>query len=162
MSDQITYCWDTSVFLAWIKSESSSNLGDIDLVATEIDAGRACLLVPVTAFAEILDAKNTPEQMAQFRAFLNRSNVYVADTALSIAEKAGQIRSRTICDTSAHKVRTADSLFIATAIVFRATVFHTLDTRLLPLNGSPLVDNLAIAIPAVWRGPRSLFGQFFS
>ena len=87
------YCWDTSVFLAWIKAERESPLDDIGAVADEIDGDRASLIVPVNLLTEYLEAKHTKKQRKQVELSLRRSNVQVVDTTLPIAQKASTIRS---------------------------------------------------------------------
>ncbi|MGD0898734.1 MAG: hypothetical protein ABR915_12930, partial [Thermoguttaceae bacterium] len=57
------YCWDTSVFLAWMKAEEGAPLDDIELVAREIDGGNADLIVPVTIYTEILDTKCSKKEI---------------------------------------------------------------------------------------------------
>src|SRR5262245_51358576 len=86
------YCWDTSVFLAWLNEEAGAPLIDIDHVAQEIDKNKAVLVVPVTIISEILDSKLSGDQRAKLNAFLKRSNVINANTTLAIAMKARELR----------------------------------------------------------------------
>jgi predicted nucleic acid-binding protein len=152
-----TYCWDANVFVGWLGEESTAPLADIQLVLDEIDSGKAVLLVPVTAYSEILEAKNTPEAMELFRKFLERSNVVVADTTKAIAEKAGEIRSRGLQAKVKRNIRTPDATFMATAIIYRADAFHTLEKTQLPqLSGTDIVDKLKICAPGPLSGHRSL------
>ena len=145
MNSRPIYCWDANVFLAWLGEEASAPLGDIELVIGEIDSGEAELEVPVTAYSEILEAHHTPEQMEKFRKFLQRSNVDVANITQPIAEKAGQARSRALALVPKVKLRTPDATYIATAIVYKASVFHTLEASQLPqLSETPVVDGLKI------------------
>lgn len=147
------------MFMAWIGEEAGAPLADIDQVATQIDRGDAALIVPVTAYSEVIEAKSTPEQMAKFRAFLKRSNVEVANTTQAIAEKAGDIRSRGIMADPKRSIKVPDATFLATAIIYRATVFHTLEKGMLPgLSGTDIVDGLLICPPRLWGGPSSLLG----
>ena len=126
-SKPIIYCWDSNVFLAWLGEEKSAPLANIELVIDEIDKLLAVLLVPVTAYSEVLEAKHTNKQMDKFRKFLERSNVIVADVTKAIAEKAGEIRSRGLTARPKRSIRTPDATFMATAIIYRADVFHTLE-----------------------------------
>jgi predicted nucleic acid-binding protein len=155
-SKRATYCWDANVLIAWLAEESGAPLDDMQLVMDEIDGGRAALLVPVTAYSEVLEAKNTPEQMTKFRRFLERSNVVVADTTKAIAEKAGEIRSRALVAKPKRKIETPDATFMATAIIYRADAFHTLETTQLPkLSRTTIVDHLLICPPGPLSGHRS-------
>jgi predicted nucleic acid-binding protein len=150
------YCWDTNVLLAWLGDEPGAPLADIDLVRGEIDRGEAKLLVPVIAYAEVLEAKHTTEQMDLFRRFLQRSNVEVANVTPAVAEKAGQVRGRALGLSPAVKLRTPDALYIATAIVFKAAILHTLEANQLPqLSGTGVVDGLKIGPPRPLHGTSS-------
>jgi predicted nucleic acid-binding protein len=149
------YSWDATVFLAWLVEEASAPLLDIDAVVGEIDDDKAVLIVSVTAYSEILEAKNEPEKMAKFRAFLKRSNVVVADSTVAIAEKAGQIRSKGLA--KGRKIKTPDATYLAVAILFKADVLHSLDDDMLHLNESPIVDGLKITRPKPISGQTSLF-----
>jgi len=154
----VTYCCDANVFLAWLGEEATASLGDIDLVFGEIDRKVASLLVPVTAYSEVLEARHTPAQMEKFRRLLDRSNVVVADTTKTIAERAGLIRSRGIEAKPRRIIKTPDATFMATAIIYRATVFHTLETTQLPgLSGTDIVDKLVITAPKPWSSTPSMF-----
>lgn len=148
MAKKPTYCWDASVFLAWLGGESSAPLNDITLIVAELDRGDSNLLVSVTAYSEVLEAKHTKEAMERFQKFLERSNVVVADITKAIAEKVGQIRSRGLQATPIRKIKTPDAQFMATAILYGADVFHTLETTQLPLlSGTDIVDGLRIEKP---------------
>jgi len=155
-SKRVTYCWDSNVLIAWVAEEAGAPLDDMQLVMNEIDVGTAALLVPVTAYSEVLEAKNTPEQMTKFRRFLERSNVVVADTTKAIAEKAGEIRSKGLAGKPKRKIETPDATFMATAIIYRADAFHTLEMSQLPqLSKTDVVDKLLICAPGPLSGHRS-------
>jgi hypothetical protein len=160
MADKtVVYCWDTSVFLAWLGEETGAPLANIELVIDEIDKSLAVLLVPVTAYSEVLEFNNTPKKMEKFRKFLERSNIIVADVTKAIAEKAGEIRSRGLAAKPKRKIKTPDATFMATAIIFRADVFHTCETEQLPnLSGTSIVDKLKICSPGPISGHRALTG----
>lgn len=121
------YCWDTTVFLAWINDEAGAPLADIDLVARQIDAGDAVLVVPVTITSEILDSKLSGEQRAKLSAFLKRRSVINADTTLVIARKAREIRDAGLAMKPIRKIKTPDATIIATAVVYKCDSLHTLD-----------------------------------
>src|SRR5262249_29989723 len=87
------YAWDTGVLLAWLSEEATAPLADIVLVVAAIDTDEANLILSVNTVSEVLEAKNTAEQMQQFTAFPQRSNVVTHDVSLPIATKAGEIRS---------------------------------------------------------------------
>lgn len=158
MSDKVIYCWDTNILVAWLREEATAPLGDIELVVSEIDAGAAILLMPVIAYSEVLEAYYTPAQISRFRQFLERSNVEVANITKPIAEKAGQIRNRGLTAKPKRSIKTPDATFIATAIVYKANVLHTLEEGgWAAFSGSDMVDGLKISKPRPFRGTTSLF-----
>ena len=150
------YCWDTSVFLAWMKAEEGAPLDDIAAVADEIDNGSADLIVPVTIYTEVLEAKHTRKEIEKFQLFLKRSNVQSVDTTVGIAQKASEIRSRALKER--RKLKTPDAQVIATAIIYGADVLHSLDPDIVNLSGSRVVDGLRISSPLPITGQQALPG----
>lgn len=154
------YAWDTSVFIAWLAAEATAPLGDIGLVVDEIDKeeekDRANLIVAVTTFSEILECKYTSEQLEKLERFLKRSNVVKVDTTFPIATKASEIRNAGLLD--GRKIKTPDATIVATAIVMRADVLHSLDDGILGLDGRPYVEGLRITPPRPLSGYRALPG----
>jgi predicted nucleic acid-binding protein len=149
------YAWDATVFIAWFGEDNNAPLADIGVVVSEIDSNSAVLVVSVVAYSEVLEAKSTNEQMAKFRAFLQRANVINADTTIAIAEKAGEIRSKALA--AKRKIKTPDATYIATAIHYGVDALHTLDHGMLSLNGLELVNRLTICLPASLHGVQALF-----
>lgn len=152
------YCWDTTVFLAWIKEEASAPLEDIELVVDEIDRNAAVLVVSGIVQAEILEAELKPAQRAMLGQVLSRSNVVNADATVPIFQKAGEIRSRGHAEKPKRKIKTADATVIATAISYGVDALHTLDDKLLRLSGKPIIDGLKICKPMPLSGQRGLEG----
>ena len=153
--DKPVYSWDSSVFIAWLCEDQTVPLIDIANVIEEIENDRAILVVSVTAYAEVLEAKHTPEQMASFREFLKRSNVVTADT--TITEKAGAIRSGGLVLHPPRKIKTPDATFLATAILYKVDTLHTFDPDLLNLNGHPLAEGVVICKPIVLSGQKTIY-----
>lgn len=154
---QTVYSWDTTVFLAWINDEKDAPLGDIALVADEIDKNEAILVVSVLVVPEVFETKMTDQQKVLFNDFLKRSNVQLIDTTLPIAHKARAIRERGQAD--GRKIKTPDATIMATAIVKGCDVLHSLDDRgngPLRLNGSSIVDGLRITKPIPISGQRGI------
>jgi predicted nucleic acid-binding protein len=152
---KVNYAWDSGVFIAWLCEETTAPLGDMDLVVREIDAGRANLILSVITYSEILESKYDKEQLEKLELFLWRSNVVKVDITIPIAQKAAQIRDAGLRD--GRKIKTPDATVIATAILHKADVLHTLDGQMLGLNGTRIVDGLAITAPCLKSGERSLF-----
>lgn len=150
MSSKTNYAWDTSVLLAWLGEEQTAPLADMALVIDEIDGDKANLILSVTTFSEILESKYTAEQLDKLKRFLLRSNVIKVDTTFHIAQKASQIRNAGLAE--GRKIKTPDATILATAILFKADVLHSLDPHHLNLNGSPIVDGLRITLPQLLSG----------
>src|SRR5690349_11644443 len=103
------YAWDSTVFIAWLDEEQGAPLGHIAAVVEEIDEGSANLIVSVTAYSEILEARRSKRKMTQFRRFLQRSNVIVVETTVVIAEKVADIRTKGLREK--RKIKTPDATF---------------------------------------------------
>ncbi|MBC8350381.1 MAG: PIN domain-containing protein [Planctomycetes bacterium] len=155
------YCWDTTVFLAWLKEEPNAPLADIDLVAREIDDNKAVLVVPVTITSEILDSRLSGEQRAKLSAFLKRSNIINANTTLDIAKKASEIRDAGLAMKPAKKIKTPDATIVATAIIYQCDALHSLDDKgsgPLRMKGMAVIGSLKICKPITASGQRGLDG----
>ncbi len=161
------YAWDSSVFLAWLWEDETFSLGGVESVIQEITplrntdnegaSPRAILIVSVIAYAEILEARQTAEQMDQLEGFLKRSNVILANNDIRIAQKAGEIRSRGLAEKPIRKIKTPDATHLATALIYQADAFHTFDARILALNESPIIDGLKVCQPIALHGQTMMF-----
>lgn len=152
--DGISYCWDTSVFFAWLKEEQCHPLADIALVVDEINKGNAFLLVPATTYEELHYSRLTDEQKRKFDGVMQRSNVMMVDLSPPIARKSALVMSRSVEAGIVTKVR--DARIAATAIVMKATMLHSVDPDLIRLDGSPIVEGLATGKPCLVNGQKGL------
>lgn len=161
------YCWDTSVFLAWLNQERNAPLNEIDLLLSDFcaDPPRAILVFPVTVYAEVLHAKHSEEQIAAFDKFLLRSSIVTAEQSMQVSRLAQTVRSRGIqMDTDGRKpkkgqersIKASDALIIATAMLYDVDAFHSLEPKHLRLSGSPIVDGLRITKPVDVSGQLAL------
>lgn len=161
MSDsKPTYCWDTSVFLAWLNREENKPLADIDLLIDDIHAKKANLVMSVTTYSEMLTTKHTPEQLEMFNKFLMRRNIQRVPVTFGIAQKAAEVRSRgeTIPDQQGNirKIKTPDATIIATAIVYKVTALHSCEPKHHRLSRSEIVDGILITNPGDFSGQQAL------
>ena len=158
MTDKIKYCWDTSVFVGWLKREETAPLADIDAILGDIHANKAVLIVSVVTYTEILRVKHTPKQLRTFDDFLKRSNVLRADNTFPIAQKAEQIRSRAMEGPKSQQrvIKTVDATILATGIIHQADVLHSLEPKHHNLSRSKIVDGLLITAPQELSGQRAL------
>ena len=86
--------WDSCIFLAWFNKEEDKKLHDVELILQDIDSGKNVLLVSVVCCAEVLDRAGESTAGTQFREFVKRSNVIVANVDWRIAERAAVFRHR--------------------------------------------------------------------
>lgn len=152
--DGIVYCWDTSVFFAWLKAEACHPLADIGLVIDAVECGKAAMIIPATAYEELCYSRLSSECRALFDRFIQRSNVIGADLTPPIIKKAAQVINRS--QDAQLVTRLRDARIAATAIVLRATVLHSVDPDLTRLNGSEIVDGIRICKPVPFDGQRGL------
>lgn len=141
------YCWDTTIFAAWLGAPVRPELSipDMEAVAREIDANDAVLVTSVMAYAEVLRARYSPEAFAKFKAFLTKTNVDVVDITQGVAEKVEELRSA--CLKIGRSLKRYDATFIAAALKRKAHVLHTTDDGVLALNGHAIVGGLKICMP---------------
>ena len=152
--------WDTCVFLAWIKAEirEAGQLAGAEVVADSVFRNEVILITSVITKAEIsLVHKLNPGQLDKFNKLFGRSNIQLVDVTHPIAMKAGELRGFY----TSPKLAFQDAIHLATAIVYRASAFHTFDglksavvtkpkeqqLTLLPLNGNVAGHPLKIETP---------------
>ena len=144
-------CWDTSVFLTHIRGEATEEQKqEIQTVVTLVEQEQFQIIISTLLYVEVLESTMPKNAMNLFDALMKkRGMVRNVAVNLEIAKKAQEIRNR-----MPKKLKTADAIHIATAIVSEAIVFHTFDKQLLNLNGKDDVDNLKITpchIPGITR-----------
>lgn len=138
-----TYYWDTCCFIAWITAKGHPNevLDGLDDVAKEVTENRAALFTSVITETEILEGKLTPDEISRFQNLFKRRNVNQITLDQRIARRASEIRS--YYSQRGIKIKTPDAQHLATALIYGADEFHTLDgggerqrpSDLLRLNG---------------------------
>ena len=122
------------------------------MVVQEIEEKKATLLLSVVTFIEVLDVAKSGNAAHEFRQFLKRSNVLLADVDPKVAVKAAEIREKAI--KKSQKIKTPDAIIIATAIVHSANVLHSFNMQ--GLSGSQIVDGLKISQPLLISGQRGM------
>jgi predicted nucleic acid-binding protein len=157
MNKKPNYCWDACIFIAWLGDDRTAPLNDIAAVIDEIEQKKANLIVPVTAFMEVLEVHQSADQMDKFEQFLKRSNVYTVETSIPIGKKAGEIRNAGLKCRPKRNIHTPDATYIATAILHKADVLHTLEKPFLSLDGHPIVERLRITKPKPLSGQLIMF-----
>jgi predicted nucleic acid-binding protein len=160
------YYWDTSAFIAWINggAEYPKDVIDgLDGIAREVNDNRAVLGTSVITETELLQGKLSTEQAAKLQSLFKRRNVHSISVDSKIARMASEIRN--YYSAKSIKISTPDSIHLATAIIYGADEFHTLDgagdrqrpSDLLHLNGNVAGHSLHIRVPIAIQP--SLFGS---
>ena len=158
------YYWDTCIFIAWFKNESTRKPGELDAIKIFIERFKRreiSLITSVLTLVEITVAKIPAGVDTQLEELMQRSNFTQLSTDIRIAKLARDIRNYYLTKTDQFGGKTVtvpDSLHIASAILYRANEFHTFDehdnTRynalgLLPLSGDIAGHNLVICKPPI-------------
>lgn len=155
-------CWDTCVFLALFGEECEScDLGLVQAVASKIDSGHADLMFSVTTFSELLDfpfegGVDGETYKRKLKDWSQRSNISPINVDLGIADLASELRTHG--KNEGRKLTTPDMQIVATAMIYKADVLHTLDKKILQLNGKPYLGNLKITVPSPVVAGQSLWG----
>ncbi len=144
-------CWDSCVYISWLTNEKTRapiEMAAIYECAKKIERGQIILLASIVIHTEVKlkteDAKN------KFQRLLKRSNVDVKDVDIRVSSLAGMISDYYIDlnkSGKGEKLKSFDSIHLATAIHYRADAFYTFDDRLLKLNGNIAGHNLILTRP---------------
>ncbi len=140
------YCWDASVFLAWLnggENRPSEKLANLRAAVDDIDKGRAMLITPSTVSTEVWESRIPDEEKRNW--YINvfkRENVQKIQVSDPIAKIAGQLREE--CKVAGVSLTTEDALYLATGIVYKADEIHSFDADFLRVNG--LLQSVSVPI----------------
>jgi predicted nucleic acid-binding protein len=151
-----TYYWDTAAFIAWLdggKGHPTEVIAGLDDIANEVHENRASLCTSVLTQTELLQGMMDGEQINRLQNLLKRRNVVPISVDGRIAQRASEIRN--YYNQRGIKISTPDSIHLATAIIYKADEFHTMDgsgkrqrpNDLLRLNGDVAGYPLHIRVP---------------
>lgn len=145
--------WDTSVWIAILIGEdrSSNDIQGLNEVIDLADRGQIAILTSELIYAEVIDRTGNGEIHPGLERVLKRPNYLVAPTSPEIHKAAGRIRS--LGQPTGHKIKTPDSIHLATSLLYKTSAFHTFDEKLIALNGTDIVQGLRIVKP---RGEQTL------
>ena len=151
------YYWDTCLFVAWIKDEERPT-GEMDGVREVIDKHKRRQVKIITSTlttVETLQCKLPVGLDNLFHGLLKRVTRLGMDS--KVASLAHDIRDRyakRASEFDGKTLSTPDAIHLATAILYRATEFHTFDRDgsakslgLLPLSGNVGGHRLTICKP---------------
>lgn len=145
------YYWDTCLFLAWLKNETTRKAGEMDAIAGMIDRfnkRQINLITSVITITEISVAKIPAGTEGLLEDVMQRSNFTRLSVDIRVAKLARDIRNWYLSRPDQYggsTVTVPDSLHLATAILYRAKEFQTFDGKdspkynalgLLPLSGN--------------------------
>ena len=132
--------WDTSVFIALLKGESSDEADRAEIaqaILRAAEAGRIELVTSAFTRAEVRrdrrQPKLTPEQHSRVSAFFRRSYLHVQPLDRAIGESAAELGER-------YNLKPADAVHLATALAVQADELQHWDDAdfgKLPLRTDP-------------------------
>ena len=140
-------CWDSCVFIGVLTGEQRSpdDLQGLNEVVDLVDRKQIVVITSSLVNSEVLEDTDDPGVRDRLRDLFRRPTFLTVEVNNAISDKAADIRSA--LRTAGRRLRTADAIFLATALVHGAAALHTFDDRLLALSGLPEVDSLRICKP---------------
>ncbi len=157
--------WDACIFMAWLNAEDDVHgpavMEGIREMVRDSDGGRAVVFTSVMTKTEIYHRLKTQWAKDEYNRFCQRPNTSVIAQDDRIGDKSSDIRA--YYSRKGITLDAGDSIHLATAILYEANVFYTLDgnadkpkpNALLPLNGDVAGYPLRIQMPHAQQG--SLF-----
>ncbi|MEQ8741239.1 MAG: PIN domain-containing protein [Rhodospirillales bacterium] len=155
----VTFYWDTCVFIAWLKNENRPS-GEMDGVRDIVDRVKkrnASIITSAITFAEVTEAKVGAGVINLFDDLFKRPNLGRINVDMRVAKLARDLRDYYSARPSEFNDKTLsvpDSIHLATAILYHAAEFHTFDKSnrngtlgLLPLSGNVGGHNLKVCKP---------------
>ena len=136
--------WDTCIFIAWFYDEPQSDIAvteGMEETVKEVDANKITLITSVVTRTELLENRMPSDVKAKYDALFNRRNVVMISLDHRISDLSAEIRE--YYDAKGTVLGTIDCQHLATAILYGADEFHTLDGSgkkkkgyLIPLSGT--------------------------
>lgn len=157
------YYWDTCIFLAWLKNETTRKSGELDAIAACLERFKKreiSLVTSVLTMVEMTSAKIPAGTESMLEGVMQRPNFTNVAVDLRVAKLALDLRNHYLAQTSlgGKTLTVPDSLHVATAILYRVTEMHTFDEKndakqnslgLIPLSGNVGGHNLVICKPPI-------------
>jgi hypothetical protein len=155
---RLLYYWDACIFLAWLHEDgrlAPGVLEGIEAMAEEINNGKATLMTSVITKTEVLDDRLKPHARAMFANLFKRRNVSYVVQDERVGDLSHAIRNYYAQPPRGIVLGANDSVHLATAILYKADCFYTLDaagprkrtTDLISLNGDVMGRSLRIEVP---------------
>jgi predicted nucleic acid-binding protein len=150
--------WDTTCWLAWLNDERhvwpTSVMQGLEDVVYEVESGSAVLFTSAVTRGEIFFGRLDLDKKNKFAKLMRRSNVREINADPRVMDRVSSIRE--YHSARGQRIETADAAHLATAILYRADEFHTMDglqkdggkhRKLLKLNGDVGGYNLKVVHP---------------
>lgn len=151
--------WDTCIFLAWLQEEQREIgvMEGIEEIVRKIHNNEVILITSQMTNIEVLQSRLSSDAQKKWKEIFNRRNCQMVDITPKISEKSSFIRD--YYDQKGIKLSSPDCIQLATAIIYKADEFHTLDGSgkprngdLIPLNGNVAGHKLKICVPYAEQG----------
>ena len=151
--------WDSCVFIAWLKNEfrPTGEMNGIRDIVEKTKAREVSIITSALTYAEVTEAKVGAGVMNMFDDLFKRRNMSRPPVDMRVARLARDLRDYYATRTEEYNGKTLsvpDAIHLATAILYRATAFHTFDRKnrngtlgLLPLSGNVAGHGLVISKP---------------
>lgn len=152
--------WDNTCWIAWLNGEGTDKwpadvIQGMKDVITEVEAGQAILFTSAITRTELPQNRLSPDQRKSFDQLMRRSNVREVNADPRVASLAGDIREHHKQQKPSRKIHTPDAIHLATAILFEADEFQTMDglqkdgsvRKLLKLSGNVGGHDLKVVTP---------------
>jgi predicted nucleic acid-binding protein len=144
-------CWDSCIFLAWFNKELDKPLPEIERSLRSVVDNKLDLLVSVISIVEVLDKAGVSDAGTQFRGFIRRPNVVLADVDPRVAMTASDIRTAGLAAHAEGRlpqaIKIPDAMIAATGVIYRASILYTFDPILTAISEWDVVNKLKIAPP---------------
>jgi predicted nucleic acid-binding protein len=161
MPSRSTIYWDACVFLAWLHDENVHGplvTEGIEQMVRDINSGKAVMFTSVMTKTEVLEHRLSKKASDTFANVFKRSNVSMIAQDERVADRSHAIRNH--YSRQSVILSSTDCVHLATAILYKADVFYTIDgsgkrprsNDLLPLNGNVAGYSLQIRKPSAVQG----------
>lgn len=152
--------WDNTCWIAWLNGEGpekwpSDVIQGMKDVVAEVELGNAILFTSAITRTELPEDRLTTDQKLKLDLLMRRSNVREVNADPRVTKLAGSIREYHKKQKPARSVHTPDAIHLATAIIYEADEFQTMDglqkdgstRKLLKLSGDVGGHDLKVVIP---------------
>jgi predicted nucleic acid-binding protein len=153
--------WDNTCWLAWLHGEGTDVwparvVRGIQEAVAEVEGNKAILFTSTITRGEIFQGRLSEDQKEMYARLMRRRNLREVIPDSRIMDLASRIREHHANESEKRRIATPDATHLATAIIYQADEFWTMDglqkdgsknRKLLALNGNCGGHNLRIVSP---------------